>query len=269
MATKKHKQEIEELKAPDQFVSFWTKVGERVARHRRGLVTLVVTVCAATAALQAGRYFFGKRDAETSRAFAKIEQTATATLLPAESTPPPGSTAKPEPAAKPEDGLPHFKTDEERKQAALKEADSFLGAHPKGKLAALAKLLKAKLLRDVGKNDDAAALYETLSTNSDLDPELQLLALDGLALSQEAAGKVDAALITLDKLAAAAKARQGLFADRAMYNKGRLLESQGKTEDAKKIYRTINTDFPNTTLREEVTRRLAMLDEATSGTATP
>lgn len=261
MAKKKQKQETEELKAPDQFVSFWTRVGERLARHQRGIVTFVVTVIAATAALQGGRYFFGKRDAETSRAFAKIEQISSAPLLPE------GEASKTAP--KPEDGLPHFKTDPERKQAALKEADTFIAAHPKGKLAALAALLKAGLLRDLGKNDEAATLYQTLSSNNDLDPNLQLLVLDGLALSQEATGKIDAALVTLDKLAAAGKARGGFLADRALYTKARLLESQGKSDEAKKIYKAISTDFPNTTLREEVTRRLALLDEATPGAATP
>ena len=261
MAKTKRKEELGDLKAPDQFVSFWTKVGERVARHRRGLVTFVVTVCAATAALQGGRYFFGKRDAETSRAFAKIEQIASASLLPAEAA---GSKME-----KPDDGLPHFKTDEERKQAALKEADAFLGAHSKGKIAALAKLIKAGLLRDLAKNEEATVLYVELSNNSDLDSNLRLVALDGLALAQEASGKIDAAIETLDKLSAASKANQGFLADRALYTKGRLLETQGKTEEAKKIYKAISTDFPNTTLREEVTRRLALLDEATNGTATP
>jgi len=261
VAKKKHKEEIEELKAPDQFVSFWTKVGERVSRHRRGLVTFVVTICAATAALQGGRYFFGKRDAETSRAFAKIEQIASASLLPPDVA---GSKAE-----KPDDGLPHFKTDEERKQAALKEADTFLVAHSKGKIAALAKLIKASLLRDLGKNEDATALYVELSGNSEVDSNLQLVVLDGLALAQEASGKVDAAIATLDKLSAASKSHQGFLADRALYTKGRLLETQGKAEEAKKIYKSISTDFPNTTLREEVTRRLALLDESTTGTATP
>jgi predicted negative regulator of RcsB-dependent stress response len=261
VAKKKHKEELEELKAPDQFVSFWTKVGERVARHRRGLVTFVVTVCAATAALQGGRYFFGKRDAETSRAFAKIEQIASASLLPPEVA---GSKAE-----KPDDGLPHYKTDEERKQAASKEAESFLAAHSKGKIAALAKLIKASLLRDLGKNDEASTLYVELSGSTDVDANLQLVVLDGLALAQEAAGKVDAAITTLDKLSAEAKKHQGFLADRALYTKGRLLETQGKGEEAKKIYKAISTDFPNTTLREEVTRRLALLDEATTGAATP
>lgn len=258
MATKKQKEEIAELKAPDQFVSFWTRVGERVSRHRRGLVTVVVTILAATAALQVGRFVFSKRDGETSRAFAKIEQIATAGLLPAEGE-----------APKFDDGVAHFKTDEERKQAALKEADAFLAAHGKGKLAALAKLLKAGFLRDLGKNDEAIAIYQPLTSSDELSAELQLLAFDGLALAQEAAGQIDAALATLDKLHIAAKARQGFMGDRALYTKARLLESQGKTEEAKGLYKSISADYPNTTLREEVTRRLALLDEATSGAATP
>ncbi|MDX2021750.1 MAG: tetratricopeptide repeat protein [Deltaproteobacteria bacterium] len=258
MAKKKHKDEIEELKAPDQFVSFWTRVGERLSRHRRGLVTIVVTVLAATAALQVGRYVFSKRDGETSRAFAKIEQIATAGLIPAEGEPP-----------KFDDGVAHFKTDEERKQAALKEAETFLAAHSKGKLAAMAKLLKASFLRDLGKNDEAIALYQPLTSSDDLSAELQLVALDGLALAQEAAGQIDAALATLDKLHTAAKAQQGFLGDRALYTKARLLESKGKAEEAKALYKSISADYPNTTLREEVTRRLALLDEATSGAATP
>lgn len=251
MANKKRKEELAELKSPDQFVSFWSKVGEWGAKHQRSILTLVVTVVAATAALQAGKAYFGKRDAGTSRAFARIERVANAPLLPAEGD-----------APKFDDGLPHFKTSEERTQAALKEADAFLAQHGRGKLAAMAELLKANYLRDLQKFEEALPLFQKLTTSDDLPAELQLLAWDGLALTQESLGKLDDAIATLDKLAAAAKTHGGFFGDRAAYNKARLLESQGKADAARTIYRAISTDYPETPLREDVNRRLALLDEA-------
>lgn len=262
MAKKKHKEELAELKQPDQFVSFWSRMGERAARHRRALVTVVVTVLAGTAALQASRHVFGKRDADTSLAFARIERVARAPLLPKEGEPP-----------KFEDGLPHFKTDAERKQAALKEAESFLATHPKGKLAAMAGLMKADYLRDLQRHEEALGLYETLSQNEDLTPDLRLIALDGLALTQESLGRLDAAMASLDRLVATSKERGGFMGDRATYHKARLLESQGKAADALRLYKAISAEYPDTTLREEVTRRLALLEEEDTakagGTATP
>lgn len=248
---KKRKEELAELKSPDQFVSFWSRVGDKMAHHRRGILTVIVSVVAATAALQAGRSYFGKRDANTSRQFARIERIAAGTLIPAEGD-----------APKFDDGLPHFKTDEERKQAAIKEADSFLKDHGRGKLAAMAQLLKANYLRDLNKHGEALPLYEKLALGDELPEDLRLLALDGLAVTQEAQGQVEAALATLDKLATAAKAQAGFFGDRALYNKARLLEGQGKSEEARKLYRSVSDQYPNTPLREDVTRRLALLDEA-------
>lgn len=262
---KKRKEELAELKAPDQFVSFWSRVGEKMARHRNALLTVVVTVLAATAALQAGRTYFGKRDGNTSKAFARIERIAAAALLPAEGDPP-----------KFDDGLPRFKTDEERKQAGIREADAFLAAHNRGKLAAMARLLKAGYLSDLGKPGEALPLYEALVAGDELPADLQILALDGLALAQEAMGKEDAALASFEKLSAAAKAQDGFFADRAAYNKARLLEKQGKTEEARKLYRDITSSFPNSQLRQEATRRLALLEQGGAdgaaqgtGSATP
>jgi hypothetical protein len=61
-----------------------------------------------------------------------------------------------------------------------------------------------------------------------------------------------------DSLAAEAQ-KVGLYADRVLFAKARILEKQGKTADAEKTLREILDRVPNTLLRREIDDRLAVL----------
>ena len=52
----------------------------------------------------------------------------------------------------------------------------------------------------------------------------------------------------------------GPYKDRAAYHKARIAELRGNAEDAKKLYREVLDKNPTTSLREEITNRLAVLD---------
>src|SRR5206468_465905 len=80
--------------------------------------------------------------ARSSQALERVAKIATADLLPAD-----GSPAK-------DDSLPHFKTDKERLEAALKEVEGFLSAEPHNPLRREAELQKAGLLLDLQRPDE-------------------------------------------------------------------------------------------------------------------
>jgi hypothetical protein len=237
-----------ELKNPDQFVSFWTRVAHYIGTHRvavlggaGGLVVLGFAIWGISGLMT-------RKAAENSLAFARIDRIANAELLP----------EKGEPPKKADDGLPHFKTEDARLEASLKEADAFLAAHGSSKLKDEALLLKAKYLMALNKPAEALAIYKDQLNG--VDERFRFLAKEGLAYAQEASGQIEDAIATLTMLADASQNAGGFYRDRALFNKARLLEKKGSGKDAEKLLREILEKTPTTALREEINDRLATLE---------
>jgi tetratricopeptide (TPR) repeat protein len=235
-----------ELKAPDQFVSFWSQVGQTVASRKQAVLGGVIALLATAGVIYGANVFLTTRAAKESQAFGRIHAVATAALIPETGEPP-----------KFEDDLPHFKTEKERLQAALKEADSFISGHG-SRLRDEAKLLKARYLVALGRAAEAIPLYSELT--GALDERLWFLAQDGLAYAQEAAGQVDKAIESFGQLAERAKATGNFMRDRALYNRARLLEQKGSAKEAEKVYREILTELPQSALKDEINDRLAVIE---------
>lgn len=252
MAAKAGKIE-KQLKAPDQFVSFWSTVGTKAGEHRKEILIGVASLLAIVVIGVAVQAFLSGRAEEASQAFARIHRIASASLVP---TAEPGKDAPAPPPASP--GAPQFKTDAERTAAALKEVDDFLAKHASSPLRDEALLYKGRLLLATGKGSEALSLYNELVQR--IDPALRFLAREGLAYAEESTGQVDKAIATLAKLAEDAKGAGGFFRDRALFNQARLYEGKGAKQDAVKIYKNILSETPTTTLKEEVNNRLAILE---------
>jgi len=248
-----------ELRQPDEFVSFWTRAGELASRfaseRRRALIvgaTMLVTVVA-------GSIIFSviseQRAARATQALVRIEKLATADLRPdgAPATNPDGTPLV-------DDGTPRFKTEKERAEAALKELDAFL-ASGAGPLANEARLERGPLLLSLGRAPEAIDTYQRVLGDT-LDARLKFLAREGLGYAQEAKGDLDAAVATFAKLDEDAAAFKGadFYADRALYHKARIAELRGNADDAKKIYKEVLDKNPTTSLRDEITNRLAVLE---------
>jgi tetratricopeptide (TPR) repeat protein len=248
-----------ELKQPDEFVSFWTRAGEqatRFANERRSTLligsTMLVTVIV-------GSIIFSSMSERRARAATEtlthIEHVATGDLRP-EGVP----TTNPDGTPLADDGVPHFKTEKERGEAALKELDAFL-ASSRNPLAAEARLERGSLLLTLGRADEAIANYKQLLADH-LDERLRFLAREGLGYAQEAKGDLDGAVATFDKLdedAAVFKAG-GFYKNRALYHRAQIAELRGNAADAKKLYREVLDKNPTTSLRDEITNRLAVLE---------
>jgi tetratricopeptide (TPR) repeat protein len=239
-----------ELKSPDHFVSFWSRAGTWLGARKKAMTWAVgaaALIVAVSWALQSWRASGAEH---ASRDFARINKIATAPLVPAA-----GETAA-TPPADPE--LPKLKTERERLEAALKEADRFLGSHGSSSLRDEALLLKARFLVGLDRAGEAVPIYTELVGS--LDRRLRFLALDGLAYAQEASGQIDKAVAAFGRVAEAAREQGNFLRDRALFNQARLLEGKGSGKEAEKIYRTILSEVPQTTLKEEVNARLAVLE---------
>lgn len=237
---------IQELRQPDQFVSFWTRLGGKVEKHRRALLAVGIATLVVVAGVQASRAFFGHRAGSRSRDFARIDAIAAAPLI--------GQGDQVDSA----DGFPpRFKTDKERKEAAIKEADAFVAKHG-GKLEDPALVLKAGYLLDTGRAAEALTLYQALASR--VAPPYRFLVQEGLGYAYEATGNVDKALEAYTTLAQQAEQDGGFYRDRALFNRARLLEKKGSTKEAEAVYKEVVQKHPTSALRDEVNDRLAVLE---------
>ncbi len=244
-----------ELKGPDHFVSFWTRVSHKVAemmvsRKRAiavglGVLVLVVAGSLAFASMRE------RRAVAASQMLARVQKITTAELLTADRPP-----ESPAPA---DDGIPRFKTDAERRQAAVKEIDTFLASKPSNPLREESLLTKAAFLIDLGRHDEAIALYGQL-LSGDLAKHLRFLAHEGIGYAYEAKGELDKAATAFSRLGEEAAASGGFYQDRATYHKGRIAERKGDKPAAIKLYHEVLDKMPDSTLRDEISSRLAILE---------
>jgi len=251
-----------ELKQPDEFVSFWTHFGAKVSQHRKKVIAILVTAAVGLIVGWGLSTYRSAQAAKATAAFARIDRIASAEMLPEKE---PSDKAKPDKAktedAKTEDdGVPRFKTEQERLEAANKEADVFLATFGSEGLGRKALFGKASRLLVLGKADDAATLYNTLAANEP-NPDLRAMQLEGSAAASEAAGKLDDALRSYTTLAEDSQRSGSFYLDRALFAKARILEKQGKAKDAEQALRDILTKVPKTSLRPQIDDRLAVLGE--------
>jgi tetratricopeptide (TPR) repeat protein len=251
--------ERKELKQPDEFVSFWTHAGQRATelanQYRRALLAASTALLTVVVGLIIFSNVSEHRAKTASDALARIARVATAELRP-EGAP----AAGPEGTPPADDGVPHFKTDKERAEAALKELDAFV-AMSGNPLRMEGKLQRGPLLLSLGRAPEAVSAYQEILSGR-VDDRLRFLAHEGLGYALEAKGDLPGALAAFDKLTedAAAFDNTGFYKDRAGFHKARIAELQGNLTDAKKIYREVLDKNPTTSLRDEITNRLAILE---------
>jgi tetratricopeptide (TPR) repeat protein len=248
-----------DLRQPDEFVSFWTHAAERANRFaaQRKRELLVVSTMIVTAVV--GSVVFAtlsERKAQSaSDTLARIDRLATAELRPEGS---PATNPDGTPLA--DDGVPHFKTEKERAEATLKELDGFI-AGSGNPLRAEGRLRRGPVLLTLGRAPEAVKAYEEILSGK-LDDRLRFLAHEGLGYAHEQAGDLPAAIAAFEKLEgdAAAFKETGFYKDRAAFHKARIAELRGNADDAKKLYREVLDKNPTTSLRDEITNRLAVLE---------
>jgi TolA-binding protein len=161
--------------------------------------------------------------------------------------------------------------DEEERAAAVKKALDELDTSAPGSDAALAaKLVRAAGLLRSGDAAGAEALYREFLNKAGAGHPLLFTAREGLAFAREAQGDLDGAIAELDALAGQ---KGAFYRDMALYQKGRILERQGKTEAALEVYRQYIAEYPMqqpSIAQSDVRKRLEELDpKALAGQPAP
>jgi tetratricopeptide (TPR) repeat protein len=250
----KRKISQKELKRPDQFLDFWTRasnsVGSYASSHTRALIVSMTALATVIAGSVAISQVSERRSIRASEALDRVQRIASAEVATPGATPP---------ASEPGDeAIPHLASEKEQLEAALKELDAqFPGPH--GPLHAEAMLVRGSLLLDLDRAADAIATYQPLLEDN-LDRRLRFLAHEGLGYGYERLGKLAEAQAAFAKLGDDASGMDGFYKDRALFHQGRLAELQSNPADAKRIYHEVLDKNPTTSLREEITNRLASLE---------
>jgi tetratricopeptide (TPR) repeat protein len=159
-----------------------------------------------------------------------------------------------------------FKTRADRAAKTAEAYEAAIKVDPGSKAAAWASLALAELKLELGKHAEAQALYEkAYNAQKGEAPALAARALEGLAISSEAAGQADQAVKRFEELKTF---DNGAHKDLAEYHLGRLKLAAGDEDGAKAILKPLydrlnerSEDAPQSRyLKGEVEIRLAEID---------
>lgn len=238
------------LRQPDQFVSFWEVAGARVGRfataNRKVLIIGISALVTFVAGALVSSLFREQRAGKSSAVLDRAQRIAGAEL------------ASSAPMSMKSDSIPRFATEKERAEGALKELDGQFGSGH-APLSDEANLLRGSLLLELGRAAEAQSLYQKL-LDGGLDAKLRFLAREGLGYAYEKQGKLAEAQGAFAKLGTDATTLGDFYKDRARYHEGRLAELQGNPGEAARIYHEVLDKNPTTSLREDISSRLALLE---------
>lgn len=155
---------------------------------------------------------------------------------------------------------PIVKDEAERAEAVRKALETLEAEAPGSDAAVTGVLVRAGGLLRAGDPAGAEAAYRDFLSRAGAGHPLIFAAREGLAFAREAQGDLDGALAELEVLIGQ---KGAFYRDMALYQKGRILERQGKTEAALEVYRQYIAEFPlqqPSIAQSEVRKRLEELD---------
>lgn len=148
-----------------------------------------------------------------------------------------------------------FGSEEEKWEAIYTEAANTLRDFDRGPIASSARFTKAAAALNLGRGDEAEALYREVIASNDAPQEFRTFSRMGLANSLALQGDIDGALEAWSAFAAADPDRRA-YAD---FEAARLVARQGDSERARALYEAFLEEHPASEFRSDVERRLALL----------
>ncbi|MGH9867614.1 MAG: tetratricopeptide repeat protein [Candidatus Polarisedimenticolia bacterium] len=222
----------------DELVTTLESLTLSAERHMRSLLIAGVAVVALVAAVVGGIWYSRSRSADAAAGLAAVHKAMDAPIV---------ATGAPE-------GMLSFSSVSSRAQEVLQRAEALLSSHPSSRQAHWATYWKGVAQKDLGRFDEAQATLDPLTTLDD-EPFLSALARMQRAQVSEAKGDLAAAAESYASLAASAPAR--FPAEIALMNQARVLDAQGKAEEAKAIYRRVTQEYPESPYASDAARRIA------------
>lgn len=240
----------------EELASFTSRAIEAVRPHAVKIGAVAGGVAVVLCTFGVWSWYDKRRETTATEQFGKALEVLDARILAADEPPEPAPPGKPAP--------PTFPSRRERTEAALKQLGSMSGG---ADVAKNASLMRAGLLYDLGRYDEAIAEYRRF-LDAGADGDLKYLAREGIGYALEAkalaqqdqaarnAG-LDEALKTFEQLQTDDK---GFYRDAALYHQARLRALKGEKEQAVQLYKKVLEISPATPLRGEINNRLALLE---------
>jgi len=227
----------------DALVRATDRITRFVKRHFNVMQWLIVAGIAVWIGLQIYNYRKLKGEAKAGDSLGKAAQAALAPLKDEAEAPAPGA---------PEDTAPKFSSDEERLKAAREAYEAALNLKKNEGSVLLAELGLAGVELDLGKAAEARARYERVKAApfAQQDAELRGRALEGIALSHEAAGEGDAALKAYRELE---NAEISGFVEVALLSQARLQIAKGEIAPAKETLDKLTKRLEKNEIKSETT----------------
>lgn len=154
--------------------------------------------------------------------------------------------------------IPLFDSEEKQDEAVLAALGRVGSEAPDSAAEVAARLVRAAQHLEIRAFGDAEGVYRTFLQEHP-EHELAFQAREGLALALEGQGKLDEALTAID----AVVGRAGdFYRDQGLWHRGRLLEAQGKKDEALATYKQYVAEYPlkdASMAREAVVERLEEL----------
>ncbi len=257
----KHKsQRVAQVAPAEQFQTLTSRLFTALRPHFGKIAAVTGGVVLVVGAMSVWSWYKTRRDARATTAFGKVVDVMRAQVVKEEP-----------PDYKPDPDEPHFKSQEDKTQAALAEMERLDKEYGSSGVAKEATLLKAGLLYDLGRWDDAMAAYKKFLASGPTG-EPAYVAKEGLAYAIEAKG-----LALADKDPDKAKAiyadalreferldpdEKGPHRDMALYHQARMKALMGDKKGAIETYKLVLSKFPATPVAPEINNRLAILEEA-------
>lgn len=160
-----------------------------------------------------------------------------------------------------------YTTSQERAQAALAVLDKLQAEYGGTDVATEARLLQAAMLFELGRFDDALAMYDSYA-DSGASPELKAVAREGIAYVYEAkamaledaAARDQALEQALEAFRSVQPEDEGPLRELALYHQGRILQQLGRTDEAAEAFRKALEVDELGVLEGDIQSRLAQLD---------
>jgi hypothetical protein len=237
-----------EKEAPvEQFQSLTSRAFDYLRPHAVKIGAVLGGVALVLIAFSVYTWWHNKKEAEATRLFGEVTKTLEAQI---DEEPKPGQP----PPEKPADKL-SFSTVKAKHEAALGLLDRIDREYGSTEVAEQARLVKAGILFDLGRFDEAAAIYQQILSKGGT---LRFLAAEGQGYAYEAKGDLDAALVAFQKLQPDEK---GFYRDFSLYHQARILARKGDKAGALALYKQILDQWPQSALKTDVTNRIALLEQ--------
>ncbi len=237
-----------EKEAPvEQFQSLTSRAFEYLRPHAIKISAVIGGVALVLIGFSVYTWWHNKREAEASRIFGDATKTLEAQIE---------EETKPEqPPPEKKDDRVTYPTVKARDEAALGLLDRIEREYASTEVAQQARLVRGGILYDLGRFDEAAAVYQKILEKGG---DLRFLAAEGQGYAYEAKGDLDAALKAFQRLQPDEK---GFYRDFALFHQARILARKGDKAGALTLYQQILDQWPQSALKTDVTNRIALLEQ--------